>query len=233
MSNKANDTNEEFVMPSVFGMKPPDALLVPSMPINARNNCQIGQWVIGDKTYGNKCSMTILKYAKFFGNIGETKNAQWGQLWFVAESGDLPQGMVMVTYIKSRGLQSFNNLVASVMSQGIEPATGVFTTEFVMHSGQGPDDNGVIKPRNYFSLKWDWKARDPKDYGVLKQAANVLKDPSSMGNLIDLDGTRQLIALDGLSPERLKRLLQNENPNEAIGELPSAQVNALPASSNF
>lgn len=231
--NLDNNADNDFVMPSVFGVKPADALLVPNMPIAVRNNCQVGQWVIGDKFYGSKCSMTVLKFCKFFGDLGQTKRAQWGQLWFVAESGDLPQGMVMVTYIKSRGLQSFNNLVASIMSRGIEPATGIFTCEFVMHSGQGPDESGVMKPRNYFSLKWDWKERDASQYGVLKQAAAVISNPANMNNLIDIEGTRKLMQIDGISPERLARLLQNENPNEAIGELPEARLGALPASSEF
>ena len=229
-TNKQNDNfdqdDSEFVMPTVFGMKPPDALLVPAMPINVRNNCQIGQWCIGDKMYGSKCSMTILKFAKFFGELGQTRDTQWGQLWFVAEAGDLPKGMVMVTYIKSRGLQGFNSLVASIMSQGVEPATGIFTTEFTPHSGNRVDEHGVNKPINYFSLKWDWKPRE--DYTILKQAAAVLNNRSNMGNLIDIEGTKKLVQIDGLSPEQLDRLLKNENPNEAIGVLPNAQLKALP-----
>lgn len=231
--NNADQSTDTFVMPSVFGMKPPDALLVPNTPISVRNNCQIGQWVIGDKSYGSKCSMTVLKYSKFFGELGQTKDAQWGQLWFVAEAGDLPQGMVMVTYIKSRGLQNFGHLVASIMAQGIEPATGIFTCEFVGHSGQGPDDYGVVKPRNYFSLKWDWKERTDAQYGILKQAAAVLTDPAQMGNLVDIEGTKKLIQTDGFSPEQLARLLQKENINDAIGTLPDARMNALTGSSDF
>lgn len=222
--------NDDFVMPSVFGFKPPDAILVPDMPMSVRNNCQVGQWLIGDDAYGSKCSMTILKFAKFFGNLGQTKQVQWGQLWFVAESGDLPKGVLMVTYIKSRGLQNFSNLIASVQSRGIEPASGIFSTEFVKHTGQGPDDSGVVKPRNYFSLKWDWKERSKEDYSILKQGAAVLANPDNMSRLVDLDGTRQMISIDGMSSERLARLLQNENPDDAIGQLPDAQLNALPAS---
>lgn len=233
-TNKSNDqsSNDDFVMPSVFGTKPANALLIPSMPIVARNNCQIGQWVIGDKTYGSECSMTILKFAKFYGELGQTKNTQWGQLWFVAESGNLPRGMVMATYIKSRGLQAFNNLVASIMSRGIEPATGIFVPEFIMHSGNRTDETGATKPTNYFSLKWDWRERKQDEYDILKQAATILTDPSNMGNLIDIEGTKRLVNIDGLSPERLAQVLQNENPNEAIGILPNATLNALPAGSS-
>lgn len=231
-SNKNEQTMPAMPSISVFGAKPADALLVPDMAINVRNDCQQGRWKIGDTTQGDKCSMTILKFAKYFGDIGETKKAQWGQIWFVAESGDLPKGIVMVTYIKSRGLENFSTLVASIQAQGIEPATGIFTPEFVAHSGQKPDMNGVVKPINYYSLKWSWKAREPHQYDLLQQAANVLTDQNLVSKLVDINGTRQLISIDGLSPERLARLLQNENPNEAVGTLPEAQLNALPGGAN-
>ena len=137
---------------SVFGAKQKEEILVPEMPIAVRNNCQSGKWAIGDEEYGSKCSMTIIKFSKFFGNLGQTQNTLWGQIWFVAESGELPQGVVMVTYIKSRTLSDFNRLVASVQARGVEPATGIFVPEFVRHSGQKPDETGVLKPINYYSL---------------------------------------------------------------------------------
>ena len=231
-SNKNEQTMPVMPSISVFGVKPPDALLVPDMPINVRNNCQIGQWVIGDAAQGSKCSMTVLKFAKYFGDIGESKRTQWGQLWFVAESGDLPKGIVLVTYIKSRGLENFSTLVAGIQSTGVEPATGIFTPEFVSHSGQKPDMNGVPRPVNYYSLKWSWKAREPHQYDSLQQAANVLTDPNLVSKLVDINGTRQLIQIDGLSSERLARLLANENPNDAVGALPEAQLNALLGAAN-
>ncbi len=78
---------------TVFGAKPKEALLVPEIPIAVRNNCQAGQWTIGDTDYASKCSMTILKFR------GQTEHTLWGQIWFVAESGELPKGVVMVTYL--------------------------------------------------------------------------------------------------------------------------------------
>ncbi|MGE5657290.1 MAG: hypothetical protein ACM37W_11840 [Actinomycetota bacterium] len=190
---------------SVFGAKPKEALLVPEIPIAVRNNCQAGQWAIGDTDYGSKCSMTILKFSKFFGNLGQTHNTLWGQLWFVAESGELPQGVVMVTYIKGRGLNDFNRLVASVQARGVEPATGIFVPEFTKHSGQKPDDNGVVKPINYYSLKWSWNERS--DWSIIDQAAAVLSDASNLSRMIDLEGTRQMVCLDNLSPHEIACLI--------------------------
>ncbi|MEG4075746.1 hypothetical protein QUA30_23915 [Microcoleus sp. Pol14C2] len=190
---------------SVFGAKPSNALLVPEIPIAVRNNCQSGQWAIGDTDYGSKCSMTILKFSKFFGSLGQTSHTLWGQLWFVAESGELPQGVVMVTYIKNRSLNDFNRLVASVQSRGVEPATGIFVPEFVKHSGQKPDESGVVKPINYYSLKWSWNER--KDWAVIDQAAAVLSDSSNQSRMIDLEGTKAMVCLDNLPAQQVACLM--------------------------
>jgi len=198
-------TTKERPTFSVFGAKPSNALLVPEIPIAVRNNCQSGQWAIGDTDYGSKCSITILKFAKFFGSLGQTTHTLWGQLWFVAETGELPQGVVMVTYIKNRTLNDFNRLVASVQSRGVEPATGIFVPEFVKHSGQKPDDSGVVKPINYYSLKWSWMER--KDWAVIDQAAAVLSDSSNQSRMIDLEGTRAMICLDNLPAAQVASLM--------------------------
>lgn len=190
---------------SVFGSKAADALLVPEIPIAVRNNCQSGQWAIGDTDYGSKCSMTILKFSKFFGSLGQTSHTLWGQLWFVAESGELPQGVVMTTYIKNRSLNDFNRLIASVQSRGVEPATGIFIPEFAKHSGQKPDDAGVVKPINYYSLKWTWQER--KDWAVIDQAAAVLSDADNQSKMVDLEGTKAMICLDGLTASKIAQLM--------------------------
>ena len=149
--------------------------------------------------------MTILKFSKFFGSLGQTSHTLWGQLWFVAESGELPQGVVMVTYIKNRSLNDFNRLVASVQSRGVEPATGIFIPEFVKHSGQKPDDSGVVKPINYYSLKWSWNER--KDWAVIDQAAAVLSDSSNQSRMIDLEGTKAMVCLDNLPAQQVACLM--------------------------
>nr|WP_228056468.1 hypothetical protein [Microcoleus sp. LEGE 07076] len=188
-------------------------MLVPEIPIAVRNNCQSGQWAIGDTDYGSKCSITILKFAKFFGSLGQTSHTLWGQLWFVAETGELPQGVVMVTYIKNRSWNDFNRLVASVQSRGVEPATGIFIPEFVKHSGQKPDDSGVVKPINYYSLKWSWMER--KDWAVIDQAAAVLSDPSNQSRMIDLEGTRAMICLDNLPAAQVASLMAAHTSGES------------------
>ena len=194
---------------TVFGSKPSDAILVPEMPLNVRNNCQSGRWTIGDEEYDSKISMTILKFSKFFGTLGQTSNAIWGQVWFVAESGNLPQGVVMVTYIKSRSLSDFNRLVTSIQARGIEPATGIFEPNFIKHSGQKPDENGVLKPINYYSLKWNWQER--KDDSELEKYAAVVAEKSNLSRLIDIESTRQMVCLDNLAPDKIWALIDSSN----------------------
>ncbi len=214
---------------SVFGAKDNNTILVPEMPISVRNNCQSGKWIIGDEEYGSKCSMTILKFSKFFGSLGQTQNTLWGQIWFVAESGDLPNGVVMVTYIKSRSLNDFNRLITSIQAQGIEPATGIFVPEFSKHSGQKPDEQGILKPINYYSLKWSWMER--KDWSVVEQAAAVLADNSNLARMIDLEGTRQMACLDHLAPHEIAGLIAAYTQTELTEKLslPGKEESILPA----
>lgn len=213
---------------SVFGTKPENAIIVPELPIAVRNNCQSGKWTIGDEEYGSKLAMTILKFSKFFGSLGQTSNTLWGQIWFVAEAGELPRDVVMVTYIKGRTLSDFNRLVACVQARGIEPAEGIFVPDFIKHSGQKPDENGVFKPINYYSLKWDWIERS--NWETVEQAAAVLADPQNLSRMIDLDGTREMICLENLKPHEIASLMAShlhvdsshvtEERFEAPAELP-------------
>lgn len=212
---------------SVFGKATENAIIVPELPIQAKNNCQSGKWTIGDEEHGSKAAMMILKFSKFFGHLGQTKNTLWGQIWFVAEGGELPHNVLMVTYIKGRSLSDFNRVIASVQAKGFEPAEGVFIPDFVKHSGQKPDENGVIKPINYYSLGWNWIERT--DWEMVEQGATVLSDPHCVSRMIDLEGTREMICLDNLPPAEVMLLMQSSGesaPREFSGESP-ASVPAL------
>jgi hypothetical protein len=231
---------------NVFGAKPANAILIPELPISVRNNCQSGRWTIGDQEYGSKIAITILKFSKFFGSLGQSNNTLFGQIWFVVEAGDLPQGVMMVSYIKGRSLSDFNRKVTEIMARGIEPAEGIFVVEFVKHSGSKPDDTGVSKPINYYSLKWDWYERGAKfsstNDPILKQLdagadtaearftyiVDAMQDPATPSRLIDLEGTKYMMPLDGLPPEQVAQLmaLQNDNSQLQLPDAPTAP--ALP-----
>ena len=192
---------------SVFGKKSKNAIVVPELPLSVRNNCQFGKWMLGDREYGSKLAITILKFGKFFGNLGQTQNTLWGQIWFVAEGGELPKDVVMVTYIKGRSLRDFNRLVASVQSRGIEPAEGIFVADFIEHASQKIDGDGVSQPILYYSLKWDWIERD--DRQRIDRIAKILADKNNLGCLIDLDNTQQMTCLDDLPPQEVAEIVLN------------------------
>jgi len=205
---------------SVFGVKPDNAIIVPELPLNVRNNCQSGKWTIGDDEYGSKIEIAILKFSKFFGSLGQTSNTIWGQVWFVAESGELPKNVVMVTYVKGRSLRDFSRLIASVQSRGFEPAEGVFTPEFIKHSGQRPDETGTIKPINYYSLKWNWTERN--DWSMVEKVAAVLEEKSNHSLMVDLEGTSQMICIDNLPPHQVAELMGATKDNDSEKMLMSA-----------
>jgi hypothetical protein len=246
MTNLQEGTKPMSATPkiSVFGSKPDNAVIVPELPINVRNNCQAGRWTIGDQEYGSKVAMTILKFSKFFGSLGQTQNTLWGQLWFVAEAGDLPQGVVMVTYIKGRSLSDFNRKVTEIMARGIEPAEGIFVPDFVKHSGQKPDETGILKPINYYSLKWEWYERSSKfsntSDAILKQldaqsdkawerldhVAAALEDENNQARLLDLEGTKLMTCLDHLPPHEILRLMAVQIDGNGAGEMLLPQNNS-------
>lgn len=153
--------------------------------------------MIGDTNYGSKCSMTVLKFSKFFGDLGKTSQSLWAQLWFVAESGELPKGVVMVTYIKTQSLRDFNRLVIEIQSKGIEPANGLFIPTFSKYA----NDKG-----NYYALTWEWQERT--DYTILEQAAATLNNPEARSNLFDMESTRDMVCLDHSSKEEIKALTE-------------------------
>lgn len=210
---------------NVFGAKPKDSVLVPEIAISVRNNCQSGQWFIGDSEYGNKIAISIVKFSKFFGSLGQTNNTLYGQLWFVAEAGELPKGVVFCTYIKGRSLSDFTRKVTEVSARGIEPANGIFVPVFVKHSGSKPDETGVAKPINYYSLKWDWYERGAKfpstNDPILKQLdadadkaieslsvlAGTMSDPNNQSKLVDLEGTKYMACLDNMPATQVAQMM--------------------------
>lgn len=69
---------------SIFGSKPANAIFLGDQPYAVRNDCQVGQWKVGDDDLrGNRIEISIIKVARYFGNLGKTQNAFWLQLWFV------------------------------------------------------------------------------------------------------------------------------------------------------
>lgn len=173
---------------SVFGTKPSDAIYLPDAPYSIRNDCSLGRWKVGDDDYRtNQLEMSIIRVSKFFGSLGKATNIPWLQIWFIPVPGckNFPQNTVCVTYLKTRSVSHFSQRVTELMESG-EPALGIFVGSFEKHS----NDAGT-----YYSVKWGWRERQGQEEAdQLQMIEDFLAEQPP---LIDLNGTRDMICVDG------------------------------------
>ena len=196
----------------VFGTPAVDSIIIPDFALGLRNNCQMGCWTLGDDPVGNKCEFSILKFSKLFGDLGNTTNALWGQIWLVVESGsseDIPDNVVLVSYIKTRSLGSFTQLIVRLQSKRINPATGVFCPKYIKHSKGLPDGSTA----NYYSLEWHWRERTDNDKPIQKLSDCLLHSDS----FVDPTGTANMVCLDGLTATEIQSIISGKNTH-ILGE---------------
>ena len=182
----------------VFGTKPKDSIFLPQIPYSVRNDCQVGQFKVGDEDYrGNSIDISIIKVSQFFGSLGKTSNTQWMQIWFIPAPGCeiLPQNTVCVTYIKTRSIAQFSQKITELMASG-EPALGIFTASFEKHSG----DMGT-----YYSVVWDWRERSAA--AEKKQLETLAAFLDTKPNLIDINTADRLICIDNSTPDEVQLLI--------------------------
>ena len=187
---------------NVFGEVAENSILVPDLAIGLRNNCQGGVWTLGDSPAGGKLHCSILKFSKWFGDLGSTSNELWGQIFLVAEPGsseDIPNNCVMVSYIKTRSLSDFNRLIVQLQSRGINPALGVFAPKYIKHSKSLQDEKTAV----YYSLEWHWRERTEEDNSIEKLSECL----QFSDHLIDCRGTAKMQCLDGLSAPEIQQIL--------------------------
>lgn len=202
---------------SVFGPIPSEGeIFIPDTPFAIRNNCQIGQFTLGgSQQLGNKLSLRAIKFSRFFGDLGQTQNESWGQLWFVAEpgkSGDIPENILCLTYVKTKSLSEFNNLVVQIQARHINPATGVFTCGFVKESRTIIGSDGQIMQGTYYSLGWSWTpAAEFKSAYTDSQLLAAIAKASSFH---DLEGTASMVCLDRLSASERSAILVSRRGGE-------------------
>jgi len=199
----------------VFGTRPKDSIFMPQVPFAVRNDCQLGQWKVGDEDLkGNTIEISIIKVAQYFGTLGKTKNTQWMQVWFVPapECKNLPQNTVCFTYIKSRSISQFSQKVTELM-ESKEPAEGIFIGSFEKHSGEYG---------TYYSVKWDWRERQSEaEKNQLKQLEAFMQTNPQL-----LDMSTNLLPIDGLPPDEVELLIRSARTQELEGE--SSKPAALP-----
>lgn len=187
-------------MISVFGKRSKDSIWLGDQPYGLRNDCQAGQWKVGDSDFkGKQIEISIIKVSRFFGTISKASNTFWLQVWFVPAPSctTLPANTVCVTYIKTRSLSQFSAKIAELLGEQ-DPAEGIFVAGFEKHSS----DLG-----NYYSVRWDWRSRETEEEKQQLEAIAAFLQSEPV--LIDLSATKNLICTDHLSAVELTQLIQS------------------------
>jgi len=152
---------------SIFGKINKEQINHFTPPYAIRNNCQIGQWTVGeDNLLGNELEISIIAMRNFYGSLGKTKGASWLQIWFVAAPSEnkIPSNTVCVTYVKTRTLSQLGQKAIEIMETE-DPGVGIFKTKFEKHTGEYG---------NYYSVNWDWRPRTDEEISQLQLIADFL-----------------------------------------------------------
>ena len=189
-------TQEKSKLPqiNVFGTIEQDKINLIEPPYALRNDCQIGNWKVGEKgILGDSLSISILAVRSFYGKLGKAKPCDWLQLWFVAAPNEtkIPQDVVCVTYIKTRSKSALGQTLIEVM-QTTEPALGIFDTKFEQHSNE---------LGNYYSINWQWRERKPEEMNQLNLIAQFL---NTKPILIDTNLPESMIMVQGMTEAELE-----------------------------
>ncbi len=203
-TRKSNQNQSNF---SVFGTRPTDSIYLPDIPYSVRLNCKDGGLFIGGfeaqhrkTTPDQKIDINIIKVSKFYGSIGKIKDTPWIQLFFIpAPNVDgviLPPNTVCCSYIKKQSINKLFNKVQEIMSEK-DPGLGIFSLSF---------NREVSEKGSYYSINFDWRERETdEEFEQLNLIATFM---SACGDqLIDLDGTRDLICVDGFNAQQLQDLI--------------------------
>jgi hypothetical protein len=198
---------EMDALDNIFGIKPKGAIFLPAHPYAVRFNCKDGQLSLGEDNHlGKEAEISIIKATRWFGDMGMTQGAEWLQLFYVgAPSCEiLPKDTVCCSYIKTRSLSQFQQIVTKLLAAGENPAKGVFRVSFVDHvSGQN----------RYKSVKFEYRDRDGEDeVNQLQAIANFMAGRPA---LIDVRVQSTMQCVDGLSAEEVQYLLDGAKADRA------------------
>ena len=108
----------------------------------------------------------------------------------------LPPNTVCCSYIKKQSINKLFNKVQEIMTEK-DPGLGIFSISFNRELGE----HGA-----YYSINFDWRERETEE--EFEQLNLIAAFMSAYENqLIDLDGTRDLICVDGWSAQQLQDLI--------------------------
>lgn len=187
------------VLSGIFGVKPKDSIYNPRQPYSVRFNCQVGQLAIGDDDFvGKDAEISIIKAQRHFGSLGKTQAVEWLQIFYIPapECSILPANTVCVSYLKTRSLAGFEQLITRLIGDGINPAEGIFKVSFLGHT----NDLG-----KYYSVRFDWRKRKAtKGNDEIKQLEMIKQFMMGGEPIMDLQGSRDMYCIEGLSAEQVE-----------------------------
>lgn len=193
MSNKLTELKERFSKTGSFAKIDKDKINYFTPPYALRNDCQIGQWKVGDSDLiGNTIEVSILQVKSAEGRLGKTTGS-WLQVWFVASPNEkkLPQNIVCVTYLKTRSSSNLSNKLMSLIGADSQPELGFWQLGFEKHSGE----NGT-----YYSVKADWRAAEEKEFDFIAKIADFNEEKTY---LHDGNAPQTLIVLESNTLEEV------------------------------
>jgi len=165
-----------------------NAIFLPERPYAVRLNCQAGQFALSeDEFLGKEAEISIISAKHWYGSLGKTKDTEWLQLFFIPAPSCqfLPKNTVCVSYIKTRSLAQFHQLITKLLAEdtGTDPAEGIFQVSFLSHV------NSEGQP--YKSVRFEWRERKtPEEIAQLEMIAQFL---ATKPILQDLEGTKEMI----------------------------------------
>lgn len=154
-----------------------DTFLNLPSPFKVRNDCQQGEWKLGDKDFiGNSLRMAIIGFKDYYGGFGIGKEEIWKQVFFIPAPNEkkLPKNTVCVTYVKTRSLDSFwNMMVRMIADQSI--LTSIVHAGFQQHKGASG---------TYYSVNWDSKpAESDEDKNFIKRVCDFIRTKPELMDL--------------------------------------------------
>lgn len=223
---KMEDTEGIF---DSFGEVPEDGIYLP--PFGAfplRTNCQSGRWTSEEEEYSPNLSFIVLQFLMYYGNLGQTQNEEWGQIFLVPLNPPegIPPQTVCSVYIKTKSLRAFKALVTQIKAAKLKPGEGIFSSEFIKHSDTKIDEHGKAQPVNYYSVRWHWRSLEDEQEIDLWNKCFIFKQSTPL--LSDVSGTREMICLDHLPPEQRKRIAETNLANPAAQMLESIDGQQAP-----
>lgn len=200
--------NKEIGGIKIFGTIDKGAINNFTPPYSVRNNCQVGQWSLGDDNFiGSELELSIFAIKHFYGDLGKTEKTQWLQVWFIAAPKEekLPENTVCVTYLKTRSQQALSQKFIEVMGT-IDPGLVLWKTSFEKHQG----DMGA-----YYSVNFEPRIREESEVKQIKMLAEflhtspLLVDSNLPPTMIELEEPNDPIALSE-AHKQLKELMATD-----------------------